>query len=144
MSTRSLSPWDPPNGTATHMCSAGKWWDAVKVPTALGTRTLEHLADSGAIIEDQDGSVMYWLIAPDSAGDWEPLPSVTVLGTARHGTRYVAVPPVHKTRGRGLRWLIRYAPDRYLTDAGQLHAALEAALSETADAVPAPHSEAER
>lgn len=68
---------------------AGRWWTAVRVPVALGALALESLGDeTGAVIKDGYGGIMYWLVPPGDASEWR-LPDVQVLGRGSH----VAVPP---------------------------------------------------
>lgn len=124
MSQDNDAAWGPPVGTDVRLLPAGHWWDAVKVPARPGEFALKLLAfDTGGVIEDTFGGHLYWLIAPGSAARWR-LPHVTVLTTAC----YVAVPPAHRTEGLGVRWLVPCEPGRVLTDADDLHEALEAAL----------------
>jgi hypothetical protein len=102
---------------------AGRWWNAVRVPLALGTPALMSLGDdTGAVIKDGYGKILYWLIPPGDAGDWR-LPDVQVLGPGSH----VAVPPLRRTSGPGLYWRVPLSRDRYWTDSELLRQALSAA-----------------
>lgn len=105
---------------------AGRWWNAVRVPVALGTPALKSLGDaSGAVIKDGYGGIMYWLVPPGAATDWR-LTDVQVLGPGSH----VAVPPLRRTAGPGLYWRVPLSQDRYWTDPERLRAALaEAAVA---------------
>jgi hypothetical protein len=125
MTTRAV-PWMPPNGVDVELLPAGQWWDAVRVPAYIGAQVLEQLGwDTGAVIEDQSGAVMYWLVLPGAADRWGlPEPAVAIRGKAS----YVAVPPVSRTDGPGLRWLAPLTAERYLTDPELLRAALAAAV----------------
>ena len=116
--------WTPPTGTDVCLVPAGRWWDAVKVPTAVGETVLTLLAhDTGAVVEDPFGAHLYWLVPPGSAAHWR-LPYVTVLGVAC----YLAVPPGHRVGGLGVRWRVPCEPGHTLTDPGYLREALEAAV----------------
>ncbi|MEV8593378.1 hypothetical protein ACIHFC_14075 [Streptomyces sp. NPDC052013] len=112
---------------------AGQWWDAVRVPLAVGTEALRNLgSETGAVIEDGFGGILYWLVVPGSAADWR-LPRVRVLGRGSH----VAVPPPHRVDGPGLHWRVPPAHGRDTTVAPRLHTALLDAMSPTPDP-PAP------
>ncbi|WFB09469.1 hypothetical protein LRS74_22300 [Streptomyces sp. LX-29] len=114
-------PWNPPHGPDIEAQPAGRWWDAVKVPSLIGQRALALLGgNSGPVIEDTYGAVWYWLVAPGVAGDWT-IQRVLSLGA------YVAVPPVERTYGPGPHWRVVPAREGRLTDAGRLHSALRTA-----------------
>lgn len=99
---------------------AGRWWNAVRVPVALGTPALKSLGDgSGAVIKDDFSGIMYWLVPPGDAMDWH-LTEVQVLGAGSH----VAVPPLRRTSGPGLYWRVPLSQDRYWTNAERLRSAL--------------------
>jgi hypothetical protein len=119
-----MTKWAPPSGLDAELVSAGRWWDAVRVPVYLGERVLDLLNDaSGAVIRDPYGpAYLYWLVRPGAADGWT-LPEVAgvrVLGAAS----YVVVPPRDPVRPDGLGWAVPFRPGRYLTDAVRLHAAL--------------------
>jgi hypothetical protein len=101
---------------------AGRWWNAVRVPVALGALGDE----TGAVIEDGYGGIMYWLVLPGDASAWR-LPDVQVLGRGSH----VAVPPLRRTSGPGLYWRVPLSNDSYWTDTERLRAALTAAVTTT-------------
>lgn len=109
---------------------AGLTWDAVRVPRWVAAPTLAALADkSGAVIEDTWGAVWYWLIRPGAGAGWGHGHGVYVLGTAC----WLAVPPVTRTEGAGVHWLIPPVSGRAaLTDAPLLNVALGDALAELA------------
>ena len=116
--------WSPPCGTDIRLVPAGRWWDAVKVPRAVGDFALKLLAlDTGAVIEDAFSAHLYWLVPVDSATGWR-LPYVTVLGAAC----YLAVPPGHRTEGLGVHWRVPCEPGHTLTDPAHLREALETAI----------------
>ncbi|MEU5108274.1 hypothetical protein AB0H07_39460 [Streptomyces sp. NPDC021354] len=103
----------------------------MRVPFSIGIskRTLDLLGDAtGAVIENPIDRVLYWLIAPGAAAEWDMslLPSVQVWGA----TAYVEVPPVGFETGPGVRWRVPLRYDRYLTDPAALLAALETATRE--------------
>ncbi|MFR0357255.1 hypothetical protein [Streptomyces sediminimaris] len=131
--TGSWSPrWMRGDRTQAQLTAAGRWWDAVRVPLDLGSHAMRHLGDeTGAVITDGYGRILYWLILPGSAADWR-LPSVQVLGPGSH----VVVPPPHRTTGPGLHWSVPPSRDRECTGAPALHSALRASLSH--DRCPAP------
>ncbi|WP_338895474.1 hypothetical protein WBG99_06935 [Streptomyces sp. TG1A-60] len=102
---------------------AGRWWNAVRVPVVLGAPALKSLADeSGAVIKDGYGGILYWLIPPGAATDWR-LTGVQVLGPGSH----VAVPPLRRTSGPGLFWRVPLSREHYWTDPERLRTALTAA-----------------
>ncbi|WFB10210.1 hypothetical protein LRS74_26565 [Streptomyces sp. LX-29] len=116
-------PWSPPADPLAQPLPAGRWWDAVRVDAALGARALAWLGEeSGAVIEDRRGAVLYWLVRPGTAGSWA-VPQTAGLGTGH----YVAVPPQHRVEGPGPYWRVPLSSTRYLTDAELLTVALRAA-----------------
>lgn len=124
MTVRRVPRWMSSHGADVRTLAAGCWWDAVRVPFAPGVRALGVLGgESGAVIRDGYGDILYWLVPPGEATDWH-LPEVLVLG---HGS-HVAVPPPSRTKGPGLYWQVPVAYGRECTDAADLHAALSAAL----------------
>ena len=127
MTGDSAPRWMRPYSDEVRTLPAGRWWDAVRVPLAPGLRTLESLGDdTGAVIRDGFGDVLYWLVLPNSAADWS-LPQVQVLGPGCH----VAVPPLHRTSGPGLVWQVALrSAGREWTRPERLHAALVAAQSQ--------------
>ncbi|WP_251022872.1 hypothetical protein [Streptomyces sp. ISL-10] len=118
--------WVQPYGLDVRTLPAGRWWDAVRVPLSLGIRALDRLGgDTGPVIKDGHGSILYWLVKPGAADHWQ-LPEVRVLGPGCH----VAVPPQHRMDGPGLHWCIPLTSERYWTSLGRLHSALQAAPTE--------------
>ncbi|WFB09360.1 hypothetical protein LRS74_21675 [Streptomyces sp. LX-29] len=114
--------WWPHSGQEIKPHPAGEAWDAVRVPTLVGELVLERLgADSGAVIDDPFTAVWYWLVRPGAAADW------TLQRVLSKGA-FVAVPPRERTYGPGPHWRVPPGPDRCLTDADRLHAALLAAM----------------
>ena len=124
--TGSWSPrWMRSDGTEAQLLPAGRWWDAVRVPLDLGVHALRHLGDeTGAVITDGYGRIMYWLIRPGAAADWR-LPGVQVLGAGCH----VVVPVPYLTTGPGPHWRVPPARGRECTSASALHTALRTSLS---------------
>jgi len=113
-----------PSTLQVRLVAAGEWWDAVRVPLALGSGALRDLGDAtGAVIDDGYGGLLYWLIRPGTAAGWN-LPQVNVLGSGSH----VAVPPIHRLTGPGLHWRVPPSRDREWTSTPLLHSALSAAL----------------
>ena len=124
--TGSWSPrWMRGDGTEAQLLPAGRWWDAVRVPLDLGSQAMRRLGDeTGSVITDGYGRLLYWLVRPGSAADWQ-LPGVQVLGAGCH----VAVPPPHRTTGPGPHWRVPPSRGRECTSAPALHSALRDALS---------------
>ncbi|WP_260867254.1 hypothetical protein [Streptomyces sp. SAJ15] len=115
--------WRPPAGSDIEAQPAGRWWDAVRVPTLIGERALSLLGgESGPVIEDTYGAVWYWLVPLGAAADW------TLQRVLSEGA-YVAVPPLDRTLGPGPHWRVPFTSDRCLTDAARLHTALLAAMT---------------
>lgn len=116
-----------PAGRAVSMRPAGRWWDAIRVPRSLALTVLGQLGDqTGAVIEDPSGDILYWLVAPGHAADWEfhPAAGVHVLGETAH----VAVPGPQRTAGP--HWRVPPTCTRCLTDPRRLKAALYAAVQD--------------
>jgi hypothetical protein len=127
MRLNGVEPWSPPAGGTVELTPAGRAWDAVRVPTGIGLSAIARLGDdSGAVIEDASGGILYWLVAPGATAAWElPEPFVEVRGDAS----YVAVPPLWRTEGHHrLRWIVPLTRTCYLTDPEPLHTALAAAI----------------
>ncbi len=121
-----MDAWSPPTGGTVELTPAGRDWDAVRVPTGIGLSAIARLGDdSGAVIEDVHGGILYWFIRPRAADAWElPQPFVEIRGAAS----YVAVPPVWHTEGHHrLRWIVPLTRTCYRTDPEPLHTALTAA-----------------
>lgn len=120
MTTGWVPGWMRGSGGEVRTLPAGQWWDAIRVPVALGSVALKNLgSETGAVIEDGFGGILYWLVVPGSAACWR-LPRVQVLGRGSH----VAVPPLHRVGGPGLYWRVLPAHGRDTTVAPRLHAAL--------------------
>ncbi|NUP40084.1 MAG: hypothetical protein HOY76_24490 [Streptomyces sp.] len=120
--------WTPPSGHSAQLQPAGTSWDVVRVPRFIGRPALESLGGAtGAVIENPIGGVLYWLIEPGAATEWDMslLPSVEVWGA----TAYIEVPPVARTTGAGVHWRVPLRHDRHLTDPAALLAALKIATS---------------
>ncbi|MER6355681.1 hypothetical protein ABT186_28675 [Streptomyces sp. NPDC001634] len=87
-----------PVGRTVSMRPAGEWWDAVRVPRAIALEALGRLgANSGAVIKDPGGGILYWLVPASHADDWQ-MPEgarIAVLGQPDH----VAVPGPQRTAG---------------------------------------------
>ncbi|WP_346178831.1 hypothetical protein [Streptomyces cuspidosporus] len=124
-------PWTPPSGQSAELQPVGRSWDVVRVALSLGIgkRTLDLLGPTtGAVIKNPIDRVLYWLIEPGAASDWDmgQLPCVEVWGA----TAYIEVPPASRTTGPGIHWHVPLRYDRYLTDPAALLAALRAATRE--------------
>lgn len=124
-------PWTPPSGRSVQLQPAGRSWDVVRAPLSIGIgkRTLDLLGETtGAVIENPIDRVLYWLIEPGAAAEWDMslLPSVKVWGA----TAYIEVPPIGFETGPGVRWHVPLWHDQYLTDPAALFAALQTATRE--------------
>ncbi|WP_202918131.1 hypothetical protein [Streptomyces cavernae] len=125
MTVSSVPRWMRALGPDVRALPAGRWWDAVRVPLDVGTAVLQRLGEqSGAVIADGYGGILYWLVPPRSAGTWE-LPGAQILGPGCH----VAVPPTHRISGPGLYWLVPPTRERNWTSPERLEAALRASLT---------------
>ncbi|MGW0826049.1 hypothetical protein [Streptomyces sp. NPDC002845] len=128
MSVSRVPRWMSSHGPSVRTLPAGRWWDAVRVPLVLGDQALERLGgESGAVIKDGYGGILYWLVPPGDAAGW-CVPEVHVLGPGSH----VAVPPLYRTTGPGLYWYVPPARGREWTRPALLHAALIAAAPQPA------------
>ncbi|AGP56200.1 hypothetical protein [Streptomyces rapamycinicus] len=119
-------PWTPPANCSVQMLPAGRWWDAVQAPRALGEHALRLLGDAtGAVIDDPRGKRLAWLIAPGASDPWDMtwLPGIELRGQAT----YVHVPAVEQTEGPGVHWRVPLAPGRYLTEPAYLLTVLQMA-----------------
>lgn len=122
-----VEAWLPPSGGTVELVAAGRAWDAVRVPSRIGLAVIERLGDdSGAVIQDASGGILYWLVRPGAADDWElPQLFVEICGDAS----YVAVPPVGRIEDHHrLRWIVPLTRTCYLTDPELLHAVLVAEI----------------
>jgi hypothetical protein len=130
MTPRAL-PWTPPPAVGVELLPVGKWWDAVSAPTVIGERALTALGQaSGAIIQDDTHSKMYWLIGVDTARSWH-LRQVRVLTELADEGTLLGVPPIHWLHDEhSTYWRLPIGPDRYLTDTRRLHNALDQAVLE--------------
>ncbi|MDT0378402.1 hypothetical protein RM572_06355 [Streptomyces sp. DSM 42041] len=116
-----IAPWQPHNGTDSRQHAAGVAWDAVAAPTCIGEQAVTQLRDAcGAVIRDEYGHRLYWLVPPGAVRGWKPLPHVEEFGPAC----WITVPPADRTTGLGPCWLRPPAEGRLLTNSGSLHAAL--------------------
>lgn len=107
------------------MRPAGEWWDAVRVPRNLGEAVLRDLGEeTGAVIEDPNGALLYWLVRPGAGAEWSlpPVSGIQVQGSTTH----VAVPGPQRTAGP--HWRVPPTRAQCLTDADSLHSALRAAV----------------
>ncbi|WPB92689.1 hypothetical protein [Streptomyces malaysiensis] len=125
MPTNAL-PWTPPATCSVRMLPAGRWWDAVQAPRALGEHALRLLGDAtGAVIDDPGGKRLVWLVEPGAADRWDMgwLPGIELRGSAT----FIHVPGVDRTEGPGVHWCVPLAPGRYLTEPAFLLAVLQMA-----------------
>ncbi|MDT0441195.1 hypothetical protein [Streptomyces johnsoniae] len=125
MATSEVLPeWLPVEEAA--VLPSGRWWDAVRVTSLTGTRTVSHLRErSGPVIEDQALRTMTWLVPVGSSDGWARAGGIWVLGAGLAAL----VPPAESiggpwSGGESLRWLIPPTVT-CLTDPGDLHDALE-------------------
>ncbi|MET7763879.1 hypothetical protein ABZS71_18335 [Streptomyces sp. NPDC005393] len=125
MPTKAL-PWTPPNIDSVRSLPAGLWWDAVRVPRALGEHALRLVGDAtGAVIDDPLDKRLCWLIEPGAADQWDMswLTGVELYGR----TTFVYVPPADRTSGPGVHWRLPLRYDRYLTEPAFLLSVLQMA-----------------
>ncbi|MET7486735.1 DUF6415 family natural product biosynthesis protein [Streptomyces sp. NPDC005538] len=106
------------------LAAAGVVWDVVKVRQYLAVRTIERIAEPGAVAVDPTPTepALYFFVPAGSAADWE-VPQTTALGLDSH----VVLPPDHKGAPPGPYWLI--SRQRGLTSAAILRQALEQTMS---------------
>lgn len=117
------------------MRPAGEWWDAIRVPRRVGETVLAALGThSGAVIEDPSGGILYWLVRPHSATDWQ-FPTISEIHVRSDAT-HVAVPGTQCTAGP--HWRVPPTRSRCLTDPELLRAAIQDAV----DAAFGPRPEA--
>ncbi|GGT54728.1 hypothetical protein GCM10010207_63350 [Streptomyces atratus] len=108
---------------------AGHDWDAVRVPRSVGFDAVTILgARSGAALHDPHEAVLYFLIAPGSASEWD-VPGVRILGETDH----LVIPPARRTQGPGPQWRVCPSSDAWITETAVLKAALEDATSPAPD-----------
>ncbi|MDT0306821.1 hypothetical protein RM780_07575 [Streptomyces sp. DSM 44917] len=128
----SLPLWLPSAGQGVQVVPCHRWFDAVRVPGFVGVRVVALLRRAqleGAVIEDQVGDSLTWLVRVGAADGWDAF-GAEVLGAGQS----VAVPPARFvagafTGGAGLRWLI--APSGVcLAEPGALRAAVRGAFWE--------------
>jgi hypothetical protein len=137
MMLNGIEAWWPPSGFTVELAPAGHAWDAVRVPSEIGLPVVARLGDdSGAVIQDVSGGILYWLVRPGAADAWKlPQPFVEIRGE----TSYVAVPPVGRITGEHrLWWIVPLTRSSYLTDPELLHAALAAEIETVAGSRPDP------
>lgn len=115
--------WLPPHDVSVRSARCGEAFDAVRVSQWIGAYALELLAGrSRGVIADRRSGVLYWLIPPGAAADWD-LP-VLVYGSAC----YAPVPSLAPRGARGVHWLVPPDGDG-LTDPDELRDALAAAVA---------------
>ncbi|MET7934517.1 hypothetical protein [Streptomyces sp. NPDC005322] len=108
----------------------------MSAPVAIGDRALTMLGPaSGAVIQDDSYSKLYWLIPIDTARSW-CMRQVRVLTELADETTLLGVPPVDWITGHRTYWRIPLGPDRYLTDTDRLAKALLQAIDETLGPAP--------
>lgn len=114
-----------PIGNCPELCSAGQWWDAIRVTEVIGRRAIEILLGRGGsvgpVILDPRGPEprLYFLVPPGTTAGWAE-PGTVPLGDKCH----VVVPPATATEPPGLHWHILPRSPRMLTQAGPLRNAL--------------------
>ncbi|OIV38765.1 hypothetical protein BIV57_03925 [Mangrovactinospora gilvigrisea] len=121
--------------TGESLVQVGTRFDVLKLPAALGTRTLRRLREAGCrqgpVLQGTDTGCLYILLAPGAAADW------TGAGTAvgREDLVTLRVPIPGAVRG-GRCWLTPPGPDTPLTDPAELATALATAQAESHRAPP--------
>ena len=129
VSTRTIpSDWLP-IGRTVAMRPAGQWWDAIRVPRHLGEVILAALGDTaGAVIEDPNGALLYWLVPPGQTTGLEELQPTAGI-QVRGATTHIAMPGPQCTAGP--HWRVPPTRRRCLTDPAALREAVEAAVRAT-------------
>ncbi|MEU3982051.1 hypothetical protein AB0F77_18440 [Streptomyces sp. NPDC026672] len=128
---RAIPPRWMPIGEEPELCSAGKWWDAVRAVEAVGRRAIEILAEReepiGPVILDPGGPEprLYFLVPVGTAARWEE-PGTVALGQKCH----VVVPSAESTTPPGMYWHVFPQGPRSLTRPDALHNALSQARRE--------------
>ncbi|WP_112465261.1 hypothetical protein [Streptomyces triticisoli] len=126
-----LPPRWMPIGDDPELCSAGHWWDAIRVVEITGRRAIELLREDGTVVGpvilDPGGPEprMYFLVPPGTAVGWEE-PGTVPLGQKCH----IVVPPAEATEPPGLHWHVFPQGPRSLTQPGRLRKALGQARRE--------------
>ncbi|MGW7517830.1 hypothetical protein ACWGJ2_19805 [Streptomyces sp. NPDC054796] len=134
---RPRQPASPP-GRGEGLVAAGRWWDAVQMPSYLGERVLTRLGQrSGPVIRDPYAHYLHWLVVPGSAEPWR-LPGSSLVRVLGRGC-WVMVPPGGCTRSPGPHWTRPRADGPQLTPAGPLLAALTATVADELAAAPETH-----
>lgn len=120
-----------PIGREAELCPAGQWWDAIRVPEAIGCRAIDILTEAGhsigPVILDAGGPEprLYFLTVLGVSEGWDE-PGSVALGDRCH----VVVPPVHRTSPPGLHWHNLPSQPRLLAQAHSLRRALVKARKE--------------
>lgn len=138
---RAQPPRWMPNDNEPELCSAGEWWDAIRMTEAVGRRAIEFLAEDiatvGPVIAAPDGPEprLYFLVPVGTAARWAE-PGTVPLGQKCH----VVVPPAGASAPPGLHWHVIPQSPRALTQPEALRRALSKARREpqgpTGTAVP--------
>ncbi|WP_405905667.1 MULTISPECIES: DUF6415 family natural product biosynthesis protein [unclassified Streptomyces] len=107
------------SASGMRLAPAGVEWDVIKVGRYLAVRTIERIAEPGAIAVNPALAepALYFFVPAGSAASWD-VPQTTPLGLDAH----VVLPPDHKAAPPGPYWLI--SPERGLTQATTLRRAL--------------------
>jgi hypothetical protein len=118
-------PWTPPCGEESELLPAGVWWDAVRVPSGVGSLALLWLAPvSGAVIADCE-RCWYWLVSPGTAASWAEPAGSEAIGEGSEILVPSVLPGADTSR---VHWAFPPAPGRYLTDPGDLATAIRRAV----------------
>ncbi|MFC7306070.1 hypothetical protein ACFQVC_17825 [Streptomyces monticola] len=116
------------------LCTAGVWWDAIRVSEDLGRMALGLLRERGqrsapAILDPRSLEPRMYLLVPVNASrDWHE-PGTVALGDGSH----VVVPPYEHTEGPGLHWFAQPKSARIFLNTAQLRDALTYLISAEAD-----------
>ncbi|MBB5933196.1 hypothetical protein [Streptomyces zagrosensis] len=121
--------WIPPGGGVNWTRVGDLGWHALTLPTYLGNRVLAHLGDgSGAVIQEDIGREMTWLIAPHAPAV-QHLRADDRFTLAGDDGSFLFVPGM--TRDHLVWWRIAPEPDRLLTPAARLADAIATTLQRT-------------
>ncbi|SCK50588.1 hypothetical protein YWIDRAFT_07710 [Streptomyces sp. SceaMP-e96] len=128
---RKVPPRWMPIGNESELCSAGEWWDVIRVTEAVGRRAIAilrgELVSIGAVFFQPDGPEprLYFLVPVGVAAHWNE-PETVSLGRNCH----VVVPQASALAPPGLHWHVFPANARGLTDPEGLRKALGKARRE--------------
>ncbi|RRQ79687.1 hypothetical protein CQW39_09765 [Streptomyces griseofuscus] len=125
--TGALAAWD--QGALVDV-AVGKGWDVVRLPRALGWRTLDHMRQAGTPVGPAQHTPfgVEVLVPVGSAAEWH-LPDTEVLTEGSIAVPHPATVAPHTQQAHT--WIVSPQECGPLTDADLLHEAYAAALAAT-------------